>query len=119
VIVALPHIDPESVAFLPFSYIRRVLSLHSFKSVALPRRRFSSFLQPVKDDLGLKRQGVYNIPREYGEVYMAQTGHLIPTLGSITGTYKLNFRTNQPWPSTASIWDIASSSRTSVSSPIN
>jgi hypothetical protein len=60
--VALPHIDPDLVSFLPFNYIRRVLSWHSFKSLALPLRRFSSFLQPVKDDLGLKTQGVIQHP---------------------------------------------------------
>jgi hypothetical protein len=67
----------------------------------------------------LKTQGVYNIPCEYDKVYIGQTGHSIPALESTSGTYKLNFRENQPWLSTASIWDTASSSRMPVSSPIN
>jgi hypothetical protein len=34
-------------------------------------------LRPVKDDVGLKVPGVYRIPSECGEVYVAQTGRSI------------------------------------------
>jgi hypothetical protein len=37
-------------------------------------RKFSSFLQPIKDDLALKMPGVYSIPRMCGKVYIGQTG---------------------------------------------
>jgi hypothetical protein len=63
----------DSVAFLPyvgsiFNRINRVLARHNIKSVGLPPRKISSFLQPVKDDLGLKTPGVYSIPCECGQV---------------------------------------------------
>jgi hypothetical protein len=61
---------PTLVAFLPFVYttfnhISRVLSRHNIKSVGLPSRKIASFLQPVKDDLGLKTPGMYSIPCEW------------------------------------------------------
>jgi hypothetical protein len=37
-------------------------------------RKISSFLRPVKDDLGLTTPGVYSVPCEYGQVYIGQIG---------------------------------------------
>jgi hypothetical protein len=37
--------------------------------------KVSSFLQPVKDALGLKLHGIYGIPSKCGKVYIGQTGH--------------------------------------------
>jgi hypothetical protein len=34
-------------------------------------------LRPIKDDLGLKVSGVYQIPHECGKVYISQTGRSI------------------------------------------
>jgi hypothetical protein len=45
--------------------------------VGLAPREVSSFLPPVKDDLGLKIAGIYIC--ECGEVYNGQTGHSIET----------------------------------------
>jgi hypothetical protein len=56
-----------------------MLSRHIMKSVAFPPRKISNFLQPVKDDLGLKTPGVYSIPCDWGQVYIGQTGHSIDT----------------------------------------
>jgi hypothetical protein len=55
------------VAFLSyagfiFNRIIRVLSQHNIKSVCLSPKKISSFLQLVKNDLGLRTPGVYSIP---------------------------------------------------------
>jgi hypothetical protein len=47
-----------------------MLAKHSIKIVGLPARKISSFVRPVKDDLGLRTPGVYSIPCEYGRVYI-------------------------------------------------
>jgi hypothetical protein len=49
-----------------------MLAKHNIKSVALPPRKISSYLPPVKDALGLKTPGIYKIPCECGKVC---TGH--------------------------------------------
>jgi hypothetical protein len=72
------------VAFFPFvgltfNFISRVLSRHNIKTLSLPLRKVTRFLQPVKDDLGLKVLGIYNIPCECGKVYIGQTGHSTET----------------------------------------
>jgi hypothetical protein len=65
---------PTSVALLPYVQITygrlsRKLARH-IKSVGLPPRKISSFLRPVKDDLGLKTPSVYSIPCECVQVYI-------------------------------------------------
>jgi hypothetical protein len=45
-----------------------MLAMHNIMSVGLPPRKITSFLRPVKDDLGLRTPGVYNIPCECGRV---------------------------------------------------
>jgi hypothetical protein len=62
-----PKDKPTSVALLPYvqttyGRLSRMLARHNIKSVGLPPRKISSFLRPVKDDLGLRTPGVYNIP---------------------------------------------------------
>jgi hypothetical protein len=79
-----PDDNPDSVAFLPyvgpiFNQISRVLSQHNIRSVGLPPKKVSSFLWPVKDNLGLRTPGVYKIPCECGKVYIGQTGHFVDT----------------------------------------
>jgi hypothetical protein len=74
--VAQPDKRPDSVAFLPyvrpiFNRIGRVLSQHNIKSVGLPPRKISSFLQSVKNDLGLKTPRAYSIPCECGRLHWA------------------------------------------------
>jgi hypothetical protein len=59
--------------------LSRMLAKHKIKSVGLPSRKISSFLRPVKDDLGLRTPGVYSIPCECGWVYIGQTGRSIAT----------------------------------------
>jgi hypothetical protein len=44
------------------------------KCVAIPHRKISSYLPPVKDVIGLKTPGVYRIPCECGTVYIGQSG---------------------------------------------
>jgi hypothetical protein len=75
---------PTSVALLPFvsttfNRIIRVLSRHNIKSVGLLPRKTAYFLQPMKDNLGLKTPGVYSILCERGQVYIGQTGRSINT----------------------------------------
>jgi hypothetical protein len=62
-----------------FNRISRVLAQHDIKSVGLPPRKISSFLRPVKDDLGLRTPGVYSTPCECGQVYIGQTGRSVDT----------------------------------------
>jgi len=52
------------MAFLPFvgpgfSCISRVLLLHNIKTLGLPPKKVSSFLQPIEDALVLKTLGIY------------------------------------------------------------
>jgi hypothetical protein len=116
---------PTSVALLPFvsttfNHISRVLSRHNIKSVGLLPRKIANFLQPMKDDLGLKTPGVYSIPCECGQVYIGQTGvPLIPGSRSTTGTFVWLIQTNRQWLNTASAGDIASNSKTPRSYPPN
>jgi hypothetical protein len=62
-----------------FSCISRALSLHNIKTVGLSIRKVSSFLQPVKDALGLKTPRIYSIPCKCGKVHIGQTRHSIKT----------------------------------------
>jgi hypothetical protein len=80
--ISQPQDNPYSVAFLPyvgtiFNRISRVLSRHNIKSVGLPPKKLSSFLRPVKDNLGLRTPGVYRIACECGKVYIGQTGRSV------------------------------------------
>jgi hypothetical protein len=47
--------------------------------MGLPPRKISSFLRPVKDDLGLRTSGVYSIRGECGKLYIGQTCRSIDT----------------------------------------
>jgi hypothetical protein len=69
--LCLFHYVDDSVAFLPyarpiFNRISTLLSQHNIKSVGLHRKKVSSFLQPVKGNLGLRstlgRQAVLWMP---------------------------------------------------------
>jgi hypothetical protein len=69
---------PTSVAVLPYvqttyDCISRTLVKHNIRSVGLLLRKISSFLCPVKDDLGLRTPGVYSMPCECGQVYVGKT----------------------------------------------
>jgi hypothetical protein len=72
------------MAFLPFerpifSHISRVLSLCNIKTVGLTPCKVFSFLWSIKDAIGLKTPGIYNIPWGYGRVYIGYTRHSIKT----------------------------------------
>jgi hypothetical protein len=47
--------------------------------MGLPHMKFSSFLHPVKERLGLRISGVYRIPCECGRVCIGQTGRSADT----------------------------------------
>ena len=51
-----------------------MLAKHNIKSVALPPRKISSYLPPVKDALGLRTLGIYSIPCECNKVYIGLSG---------------------------------------------
>jgi hypothetical protein len=57
----------------------RVLAWHNIKSIGLSHKTSSSFLRPVKDNLGFRTPGVYRIPCECGRVYIGQTGRSVDT----------------------------------------
>jgi len=95
----------NQVAFLPFlgptfSHLSRVLLRHNIKTVVFLPREVGSFLQPVKDDLGLKTLGVYSIPFECGKVHIGQTRHSTETRNTIS-TSSFIIQRNQPWLNTA------------------
>jgi hypothetical protein len=54
-----------------------MLAKLNINSVALPPRKISSFLPPVKGELGLKTPGIYRIPCECGKVYIGQSGRSV------------------------------------------
>jgi len=54
-----------------------MLAKQNIKSVALPPRKISTYLPPVKDALGLRTRGVYSNPCECGKVYIGQSGRSI------------------------------------------
>jgi hypothetical protein len=54
-----------------------MLAKLNINSVALPPRKMSSFLPPVKDKIGLKTPGIYRILCEYGKVYIGQSGRSV------------------------------------------
>jgi len=60
-----------------YGRLSRMLAKHNINSIALPPRKISSYLPPVKDVLGLKTPGIYRIPSECGKVYTGQTGRSI------------------------------------------
>jgi hypothetical protein len=73
---------PVTVVLLPFIHntynrLSRLLTRHNIKSVAVPLKKVSNFLWPVKDLMGLKTLGVYRVPCECGLVYIGQTGRSI------------------------------------------
>jgi hypothetical protein len=77
-----PREEPMLVACSPFvasifNCISRVLTRHSIKTVSLQPREVTSFLWPMKDDLGLKTAGVCSISCKCGNIYIDGTGHPI------------------------------------------
>jgi hypothetical protein len=81
--ISQPNDNADSVAFLHhvgpiFNRITRVLSRHNIKSVGPPPKKLPSFLQLVKDNLGLRTPGAYRIP-VCGKDYNGQTGRSVDT----------------------------------------
>jgi hypothetical protein len=89
--VALTQKDHDAVTLLPyvgstFNLFSRFLSWNNIKHNVLHLKKISSFLQPVKNNLGLKTLRVYSIPSECCQFYMGQTSHMTDTRAN-TGTY--------------------------------
>jgi hypothetical protein len=104
-----------SVDFLPsmapiFNHIRRVLTRHNIETVSLPPRKVSSFLWPIKDDLGMKTARAYSIPVNVVRSALFKPGiPLRPESRSTTSASGCIILTNQLWPSTAYTWVTVSS----------
>ena len=49
----------------------------TYQNVALPPRKISSYLPPVKDALGLRTPGLYKTSCECGKVYIGQSGRSV------------------------------------------
>jgi hypothetical protein len=47
-----------------------MLAKHNTKSIALPPKKISNYLPPVKDAVGLRTPEIYSIPCECGKVYI-------------------------------------------------
>jgi hypothetical protein len=56
-----------------------MLSKHIIKIACFPPSTISSFLWPVKDDLGLKSLDIYSIPYKCGKIYIGQSDHSAET----------------------------------------
>jgi hypothetical protein len=69
-------IKPDLVAFLP--YVRLIFNCISGIALNLWAST-TSFLQSVKDVVGLKTPGVYSIPCECGQICIAQMDRSIGT----------------------------------------
>jgi hypothetical protein len=54
-----------------------MLDKHKIESAALPPKKITTYLPPVKEALGLKTPGIYSIPCECGKVYIGQSGQSI------------------------------------------
>jgi hypothetical protein len=118
--ISQPNDKPDSVAFLPyvgtiFILISRVLSWHNIKSVGLPPKKESSFLRPVKDNLGLRTPGVYRTPCECGKVYIGQTGR---SVGARLKEHQRHIHLEHPDKSGVWTWDTAFNFIISPSSPL-
>jgi hypothetical protein len=78
----LPKQKPESksenfmgIAVLPyqqaiFNRIGRLLAKYKIRMVHIPKKKNIHMLRPVKDDLGLRVPGTYQIPCECRRVYI-------------------------------------------------
>jgi hypothetical protein len=70
---------PTSTAYIPYTQtaygrLSRILAKHNIKSIALPPKKISNYLPPVKDAVALRTPGIYSIPCECGMVYIEQRG---------------------------------------------
>jgi hypothetical protein len=66
-----------ATAYIPYTTttynrLSRMLAKLNINLMARPPRKISSYLPPVKDELGLKTPGIYRIPCECGKVYIGQ-----------------------------------------------
>jgi hypothetical protein len=74
---------PTSFALLPYAQttcggLSITLTKH-IRSVCLTPRKISTFLSPLKDNLGLRTPVVYSIPCESGQVNIRQTRRSVET----------------------------------------
>jgi hypothetical protein len=87
--------SPATFVESTFNHISRVLMRHNIKTVGLLPRKITSFLQPIKNDLGLRTMGIYSILSECGKISIGQTSvPLILASGSTTSTSGFIIQTN-------------------------
>lgn len=72
----------QGVAMVPFyqsmtNRLARILQCRKIRTVSYPLSKLRQHLCPVKDALGLKIPGVYQISCECRDSYIGQTGRLI------------------------------------------
>jgi hypothetical protein len=96
--ISKPDNNPSPVTFLLYAVpifiqISRVLAWHNIKSVGLPRKKISSLLLPVKDNIGLRTPGVYRILCECGKIY---TGHTGPSVDTRMKEHQRHIRLEHP-----------------------
>jgi len=60
-----------------YGRLSRMLAEHNITSVALPPKKISSYLPPVKDALGLRAPGICRIRCECGKVHIRWSGRSI------------------------------------------
>jgi hypothetical protein len=73
---------PNLRAYIPYTQttygrLSRMMAKYNIKSIQLPPKKFSNYLPPVKDAVGLKTPGIYSIPCECEKVYIGQSGQSI------------------------------------------
>jgi len=54
-----------------------MLAKYKIKSFAIPPRKISSYMSPIKDEPGIRTPGLYRMPCECGKVYIGQSGRSI------------------------------------------
>ena len=93
-----PQDEPIAKALLPYvstisGKIQRILNRYNVKTIHLPPPKLRQQLVKVKDPLGLKTPGVYEIPCECGKSYIGETSRTIETR---TKEHQRHLRLAQP-----------------------
>lgn len=70
------------LAFIPYmppvsNKIARLLHKNNIKTIHMPPPKVRQWVRPVKDSLGLRTPGIYEVPCQCGAVYIGQTGRTI------------------------------------------
>ena len=82
--IVQPVLDKTHKAFLPYvqnitDRVSKLLKKHNIYTIFTPGPKVRDLIRPVKDQLGLRREGVYEVPCGCGQVYIGETGRSVAT----------------------------------------